>query len=623
MAKKLKLAEGISKPLVINSDYSSKTDVILRKDGTSTGKQLFFGIRKNNSIDNELDDTYNKYIPSDPYIEDCVVQLYNSPYSNGKSIVYNLSENTTGSTRLITFKYNGTVLFKINQNPKELTYNSENVYICVVPSISEAPKNIWLFAKFSDSLPRPDTDYKTMTEFDSSYTGDEPEKKYNGRTWYFSEHTLPARKTLKELKESNILTAIHENTTFTANTNYDTDIPYHLVQVNRTDANTPYNILSDKSEAFKKEYLMCSIGSSNTVCPYQHKPKFNVFDNSYYYGIYKYNNQNTSTNVYIIYFTCSNDLYGSYFSSDQGYSHGDISDQQGGEWNSKSYNVLWYFTDNNQSSFNINETRVKNIIANNILTYNSGKNLLNTEPYKNFIIQKGPSEYMHDAIYTTGENVKLTDDIYIYENNSSGNSKISVSPINFSKITESYHIGVYTYNKNNDVVHTKKKYTIYMFGQVPGGHFVSNQKCYLFSPNESRVTTDVEYTQISVKGDVNNINYGTYFILDNSGQLTSDIFNHVTIYELQKYYNLTKISGDIYLTNACYVNNITDPNIVNVFGSTNKGTLRNTQNNTYVKVAWLYNKSSDNTYYTNAKESWGTHCIINVTKPDGIFTIEV
>lgn len=124
MAKKLKLAEGISKPLVINSDYSRKADVILRKDGTTDGKQLFFGIKKNNSIDNELDDTYNKYIQSDPYIKDCVVQLYNSPYSNGKSIVYNLSENTTGSERLLTFSYNGTVLFKIKQAAKALEYNS-------------------------------------------------------------------------------------------------------------------------------------------------------------------------------------------------------------------------------------------------------------------------------------------------------------------------------------------------------------------------------------------------------------------------------------------------------------------------------------------------------------------
>lgn len=307
MAKKLKLAEGIQKPFVINSDYSRKVDVTLTKDGTTDGKQLFFGIKKNNSIDNELDDTYNKYIQSDPYIKDCVVQLYNSPYSNGKSIVYNLSENTTGSTRLITFKYNGTVLFQINQG---FTYNSENVYICVVPSISNDTKNIWLFAKFNDSLPTPDqlkSSYNTMKQFDPSYTG-------NGRMLYFSEHTLTAGKKIKELKESGILTAIQENTKFTTNTSYDTDIPYHLVRVNRTTDNTPYNTLSDKSEAFKKEYLMCSIGN-NTVGPYQHKPKFNVFDNSYYYGIYKYNAVVTPTikseDIYIVGFsiTGSHSLY--------------------------------------------------------------------------------------------------------------------------------------------------------------------------------------------------------------------------------------------------------------------------------------------------------------------------
>lgn len=118
MAKKLKLAEGIQKPFVINSDYNYKVDVILTKDGTKDGKQLFFGIKKNNSIDNELDDTYNMYIQSEPQVEGCVVQLYDSPYSNGKSIVYNLSENKTGSDRLLTFKYNGIELFKINQTAK-------------------------------------------------------------------------------------------------------------------------------------------------------------------------------------------------------------------------------------------------------------------------------------------------------------------------------------------------------------------------------------------------------------------------------------------------------------------------------------------------------------------------
>ena len=283
MTKKLKLAEGIQKPFVINSDYKYKVDVTLTKDGTEDGKQLFFGIKKNNSIDNELDDTYNRYIQSDPYVEDCVVQLYDSPYSNGKSIVYNLSENKTGSTRLITFKYNGTVLFQINQYPKALKYNSEYVYVCTVSKISSNPNKIWLFAILTENGRVPNksdllNSYKTMTQFDSSYTGDNK----NGRTLYFSEKTLPADKTIQELKNSGVLTVVRENKVM-----YNTDIPYHLVRVNNNAYNAPYDIQSNIEDAFKIPYEMYVINQNDTVSSYQ-KTIFNIFDD-YYCGIYKFN----------------------------------------------------------------------------------------------------------------------------------------------------------------------------------------------------------------------------------------------------------------------------------------------------------------------------------------------
>ena len=283
MTKKLKLAEGIQKPFVINSDYKYKVDVILTKDGTEDGKQLFFGIKKNNSIDNELDDTYNRYIQSDPYVEDCVVQLYDSSYSNGKSIVYNLSENKTGSTRLITFKYNGTVLFQINQHPKALEYNSEYVYVCTVSKISNNPNKIWLFAILTENGRVPNksdllNSYKTMTQFDSSYTGNNK----NGRTLYFSEKTLPADKTIQELKNSGVLTVVRENKVI-----YNTDIPYHLVLVNNNAYNAPYNIQSNIEDAFKIPYEMYVINQNDTVSSYQ-KTIFNIFD-YYYCGIYKFN----------------------------------------------------------------------------------------------------------------------------------------------------------------------------------------------------------------------------------------------------------------------------------------------------------------------------------------------
>ena len=283
MTKKLKLAEGIQKPFVINSDYKYKVDVILTKDGTEDGKQLFFGIKKNNSIDNELDDTYNRYIQSEPYVKDCVVQLYDSSYSNGKSIVYNLSENKTGSTRLITFKYNGTVLFQINQHPKALEYNSEYVYVCTVSKISNNPNKIWLFAILTENGRVPNksdllNNYKTMTQFDSSYTGDNK----NGRTLYFSEKTLPADKTIQELKNSGVLTVVRENKLI-----HNTDIPYHLVLVNNNAYNAPYNIQSNIEDAFKIPYEMYVINQNDTVSSYQ-KTIFNIFDD-YYCGIYKFN----------------------------------------------------------------------------------------------------------------------------------------------------------------------------------------------------------------------------------------------------------------------------------------------------------------------------------------------
>ena len=283
MTKKLKLAEGIQKPFVINSDYKYKVDVTLTKDGRKDGKQLFFGIKKNNSIDNELDDTYNRYIQSDPYVEDCVVQLYDSSYSNGKSIVYNLSENKTGSTRLITFKYNGTVLFQINQHPKALEYNSEYVYVCTVNKISNNPNKIWLFAILTENGRVPNksdllNSYKTMTQFDSSYTGNNK----NGRTLYFSEKTLPADKTIQELKNSGVLTVVRENKVI-----YNTDIPYHLVLVNNNAYNAPYNIQSNIEDAFKIPYEMYVINQDDTVSSYQ-KTIFNIFD-YYYCGIYKFN----------------------------------------------------------------------------------------------------------------------------------------------------------------------------------------------------------------------------------------------------------------------------------------------------------------------------------------------
>ncbi len=200
-------------------------------------------------------------------------------------IKYTISKNTTSSARLITFKYKNTELFKINQvDTNTLIYNSEYVYVCTVGNISSDPNKIWLFAILAEngSLPNKSdllNNYKTMVQFDSSYAGD---NRKNGRTLYFSEKTLPANKTIQELKNSGVLTVVREN-----KVKYDTDIPYHLVLVNNNAYNAPYNIQSNIEDAFKTPYEMYVINQSDTVISYQ-KTIFNIFD-YYYCGIYKFN----------------------------------------------------------------------------------------------------------------------------------------------------------------------------------------------------------------------------------------------------------------------------------------------------------------------------------------------
>lgn len=201
------------------------------------------------------------------------------------TITYTISKNTTGSTRLITFKYKNTELFKINQvDTNTLIYNSEYVYVCAVTNISNSPNNIWLFAILTDNGRVPNksnllNSYKTMVQFDSSYAGD---NRKNGRTLYFSQKTLPANKTIQELKNSGVLTVVRENKVM-----YDTDIPYHLVLVNNNAYNAPYNIQSNIEDAFKTPYEMYVINNNDTVSSYQ-RTKFNIFD-TYYCGIYKFN----------------------------------------------------------------------------------------------------------------------------------------------------------------------------------------------------------------------------------------------------------------------------------------------------------------------------------------------
>lgn len=104
-----------------NDDYNGEAVIAILKN--SSKKEIYFGIKKPKSAADSdkpwrelTTDDFDTQITSDT--DGCSATITQNPddLTNKTGIIrYTLSKNTTGSTRLITFNYKGTDLFKINQ----------------------------------------------------------------------------------------------------------------------------------------------------------------------------------------------------------------------------------------------------------------------------------------------------------------------------------------------------------------------------------------------------------------------------------------------------------------------------------------------------------------------------
>lgn len=96
----------------------------------SSKKEIYFGIKKPKSAADSdkpwrelTTDDFDTQITSEISGCSATITKNNNDTTNKTGIIrYILSKNTTGSARLITFKYNGTELFKINQD-------TDNIYV--------------------------------------------------------------------------------------------------------------------------------------------------------------------------------------------------------------------------------------------------------------------------------------------------------------------------------------------------------------------------------------------------------------------------------------------------------------------------------------------------------------
>lgn len=97
----------------------------------SSKKEIYFGIKKPKSAADSdkpwrelTTDDFDTQITSETAGCSATITKNNNDTTNKTGIIrYILSKNTTGSSRLITFKYNGTELFKINQD------TDDNIYV--------------------------------------------------------------------------------------------------------------------------------------------------------------------------------------------------------------------------------------------------------------------------------------------------------------------------------------------------------------------------------------------------------------------------------------------------------------------------------------------------------------
>ena len=548
---------------IFTVDNSEATTGVLKK---TTDKYIYFGIAKpkgSNNFRNLNQTDLDKGIQSDT--EGCSGTItYTSSKSNVGIINYALSANTTNADRTIIFKYNNIELFQILQkyNGDNLIYESDNIYVCIIPQMSTSADKAYLFVGLQDYRPNQAqldaNNYKTMAGtkgFNTTYSG-------SGKMLYFSNIILPENKTIKELKDSGLLTVIRENNAFISTSDYNNQKPYHIEKVNTpATLNGLYDFSDDskKSDAFKGEYSMYATAQDGTGLVYG-SIRFNIFNNSYYYGVYKYNNM--SNYIYIIKFYTSKTsglikntgTIGNYIEG--------ISQTQGGSWYTKTNGyILWYYS-NNITIKNINQS-IKTLISNGILEpVESTNTQLNNS---NYILYKVSNEY-NKAVDSETIYVSFNDNIYIYEDSSEtqSDSVKCIAKINFSKLAESYHMGIFKYNSDKD----KVTYTISLY-RIDKSSVTSETgyKQYIFNMENNAFTdfTDSsstsKYKNLPFKKEPSSSTY-SYLLWETSNTLLYDSFKPETISNLKTKYNLKS------KTNAQDINYLYGKYVMNVTGNT-------------------------------------------------------
>lgn len=190
----------------------------------SSKKEIYFGIKKPKSAADSdkpwrelTTDDFDTQITSETAGCSATITKNNNDTTNKTGIIrYILSENTTGSTRLIAFKYKDTVLFKINQTAKQETPKPQEPEILVY-ILMYKPTALQILSVYSEDHPDSKYNIPPFTEYEQcKMTFTLEEKNKYVCVYYSAKDIIHNNKTLNQLIQDGVLTyksgiQIHSN----------------------------------------------------------------------------------------------------------------------------------------------------------------------------------------------------------------------------------------------------------------------------------------------------------------------------------------------------------------------------------------------------------------------------
>lgn len=229
----------------------------------SLNKEIYFGLKDDN-------DNYDGNLTESSYtltstIDGCSATISNIDSTKTAGIIkYTLSKNTTGSTRLITFKYKGTTLFEINQAAGPVD-NNTYVYL-----------RYWVFDKSTyENIITSANNTTQLYRFSIGINKEDDNAYISYETWKTSGNII------YHVTNNEDLTNIFNTATSIKNLVDNGTLTY--VAGKNFDNNTISSIIKFPTKMYENENTLISVNDNSIVYIYSGKYEATVDANDYYF----------------------------------------------------------------------------------------------------------------------------------------------------------------------------------------------------------------------------------------------------------------------------------------------------------------------------------------------------